>query len=141
MRVRQQLGITLPSLFLLVVLSAHLSAYTLASLPARPSVPIQCRVKSERHSRATYARENLAHPTTKNPTATASSTALQSKAISEGRESFVSTIAKLTKFANKNFFLVGMLFAVGIARLIPSVSIQSTWLRQMDRQQLSSLVQ
>jgi hypothetical protein len=130
MRARQELGITLPYLFLLVVLSAHLSAYTLASVATRSSMAIQSRVKSERHSRASYPREKPAHQTTKNPTATASLTALhvnKSNAISEGGD-IESPLAKLTKFANKNFFLVGMLFVVGIARLIPSVSIQPTWL-------------
>lgn len=128
MRVRQQLSITLPSLFLLVVFSANLSAFTLASVPTRASLR-QSRVKSERHSRASNARENQAHPTTKNPTARASSTALHvnNNAISEGGD-IASPLSKLTKFADKNFFLVGMLFAVGIARLIPSVRMHTTWL-------------
>jgi hypothetical protein len=46
------------------------------------------------------------------------------------------TMSKLGTFAQKNFFLLGMIVAVGSAKLFPHVSVTSSYSREKYREEV-----
>jgi hypothetical protein len=115
---KQVIGIALSSLVLLV-LSAHLNAFTLASVPTSrahfTNKETQLNIIKNNFNRDQYDINSVAskHDHLVSLRAGGDTT-------TDGCEP--SLVSKANTFVNKNFFLVGMFLAVILAKLVPSVS-------------------
>lgn len=107
--------IVLPTL-LLLVLSARLSAFTLLSVPKRPNL-FQKRVQLGEINDA--VRNKQATRASACQTTVFTSLGASNDVAMEGAEP--SVISKFGKWANNNFFLLGMFVAVSLAKSFPSI--------------------
>jgi hypothetical protein len=115
---KRVIGITLSSLVLLV-LSAHLNAFTLASVPLSrahlTNKETQLNTIKNKFNRDQYDIYSVASKHDHVVSLRAGGDMM-----TDGNEP--SLVSKAKAFANKNFFLVGMFVAVILAKLVPSVS-------------------
>jgi hypothetical protein len=121
------------SSLLLLVLSANLNAFTLASLPAVH--PHWTRQGFNQNILNNVNRDNREQSSD----FTTCLTTLRSGGDAGMEGSEPSILSKAHKFVNNNFFLVGMFVAVALAKLIPSVSKKTAMAMEEIRCKLNNV--